>query len=144
MSNITHDQDFHAWTREQAELLRTGQFTALDLDHLIEELESMGARERRELTSRLKVLLAHLLKWQFQPQRRSAGWEATIKEERLSLEDLLDDNPSLRPTLPAQIVRAYRLARLLAVTETNLAESTFPATCPYAPAQVIDPDFYPG
>ncbi len=144
MSNITHDQDFHAWTREQAALLRTGQFTALDLDHLIEELESMGAREQRELTGRLKVLLAHLLKWQFQSQRRSAGWEATIREERLSLEDLLDHKPGLRLTLPAQIVRAYRLARLLAVTETNLAESTFPATCPYAPAQVIDPDFYPG
>jgi hypothetical protein len=143
MTSNGHDQDFHAWTHEQADLLRAGRFTALDVEHLIEELESMGARERRELTSRLKVLLAHLLKWQFHAHRRSPSWEATIKEQRLSLEDLLDDNPSLRPTLPEQVTRAYRLARLLAVRETNLAESTFPDICPYAPEQVTDPDFYP-
>jgi hypothetical protein len=83
------------------------------------------------------------VKWQFQPERRSRSWEATIKEQRLSLQDLLDDNPSLRPTLPEQVTRAYRLARLLGVRETNLAESTFPATCPYAPERVTDPGFYP-
>ena len=100
--------------------------------------------ERRELTSRLKMLLAHLLKWQLQPEHRSPSWEATIKEQRLSLEDLLADNPSLRPTLPEQVTKAYRLARLLAVKETNLTERSFPADCPYAPEQVADPDFYPG
>lgn len=103
----------------------------------------MGSRERRELTSRRKVLLAHLLKWQFQPRRRSPSWEATIKEQRLSLEDLLDDNPSLRPTLPEQIARAYRLGRLLAVRETDLDESTFPAACPYSPEQVTETDYLP-
>jgi hypothetical protein len=143
MASSRYDQDFHAWTREQADLLRAGRLTALDVEHLLEELDSMGSRERRELTNRLKVLLGHLLKWQFQPERRSRSWEATIKEQRLSLQDLLDDNPSLRPTLPEQVTRAYRLARLLAVGETNLAESTFPATCPYATEQVTDPDFYP-
>jgi hypothetical protein len=144
MSMTNYDRDFHAWSREQAELLRGRQFAALDVEHLVEELESMGSRERRELTSRLKVLLSHLLTWQCQPERRSPSWNATIKEQRLSLEDLLDDNPSLRPTLPEQVTKAYRLARLLAVKETNLPESAFPAACPYAPEQVTNPDFYPG
>lgn len=143
MSSSSYDRDFHAWTREQADMLRSGRLAALDVEHLVEELESMGSRERRELTSRLKVLLAHLLKWQYQPQRRSRSWEATLKEQRLSLQDLLDDNPSLRPTLPEQIARAYRLGRLLAVRETDLDESTFPAACPYSPEQVTETDYLP-
>jgi len=138
-----YEQDFHRWTQEQASLLRAGRYAALDIDHLVEELESMGARERRELTSRLKVLLAHLLEWQHQPERRSPSWRATIKEQRLSIGDLLDDNPSLRPMLVEQITKAYRLGRLLAVKETNLEESQFPVNCPYSLSQVTDPRFYP-
>lgn len=143
MTTTGYEQDFHRWTEEQAQLLRAGRYVALDIDHLVEELESMGSRERRELINRLKVLLAHLLNWQYQPERRSPSWRATIKEQRLSSEDLLDDNPSLRPTLDQQIIKAYRLGRLLAVKETNLDESHFPADCPYSTAQVTDPDFYP-
>ncbi|MEA3639382.1 MAG: DUF29 domain-containing protein [Lamprobacter sp.] len=143
MTTTGYEQDFHRWTQEQACLLRSGQYAALDIDHLAEELESMGARERRELTNRLKVLLAHLLKWQHQPERRSPSWRATIKEQRLSIGDLLDDNPSLKPTLEQQIAKAYRLGRLLAVKETNLEESQFPVDCPYSRVQVTDLAFYP-
>ena len=144
MSQTGYEQDFHAWSQEQAELLRARRYADLDLDHLIEELESMGARERRELTNRLKVLLAHLLKWQLQPERRGAGWEATIKEQRLSIEDLLDDNhPSLRPALVDRLPRAYQLARLLAVKEAGLMEASFPQQCPYSAAETLDPSFYP-
>jgi len=143
MSQTGYEQDFHAWSQEQVELLRARRYADLDLDHLIEELESMGARERRELTNRLKVLLAHLLKWQFQPERRGAGWEATIKEQRLSIEDLLDDNPSLRPAVAERLPRAYQLARLLAVKETGLMEASFPQQCPYSATETLDLSFYP-
>jgi hypothetical protein len=141
--NPTYEQDFYAWTRHQAELLRAGRWQSLDLEHLVEEIESMGASERRQLVSRLKVLLAHLLKWQYQPRLQSRSWSATIKEQRLSLQDLLDDNPSLRADLDALIAKAYRLARLLAVKETNLEEATFPVQCPYSQEQIDDLDFYP-
>lgn len=144
MTISSYDRDFHAWSQEQADLLRVQRFAEIDVDHLIEELEAMGARERRELISRLKVLLAHLLKWQFQPQLRSRSWKATIKEQRLSLQDLLEENPSIEALLEQQAIpKAYRLARLLAVKETNLDESTFPEDCPYSLQETRDADFYP-
>jgi hypothetical protein len=86
----SYEQDFYRWTQEQANLLRQGRLSAIDVDHLIEELDTMGARERRELANRLRVLLAHLLTWRYQPGRRSRSWRATIDEQRLSLDDLLD------------------------------------------------------
>lgn len=144
MNTPSYEQDFYAWSQAQAELLRIRRFAEIDVDHLIEELDAMGARERRELINRLKVLLAHLLKWQFQPHRRSRSWAATIKEQRLSIDDLIDENPSLGALLDDQaLAKAYRLGRLLAVTETNLEESTFPPTCPYSITVVRDSGFYP-
>lgn len=143
MTISRYEEDFFAWSQEQADLLRGGHYGDIDVDHLVEELESMGARERRELTSRFKVLLAHLLKWQFQPHLRSRSWQATIKEQRLSIQDLLDDNPSLRGDLDQQTAKAYRLGRLLAVKETNLDESTFPESCPYSRDEIDDERFYP-
>jgi hypothetical protein len=142
-ASSSYDEDFHRWTQEQADLLRNGRLSAIDVDHLIEELEAMGARERRELINRLKVLVAHLLKWRFQPERRGRSLRATIAEQRLSLQDLLDDNPSLRTTLDAQLTRAYRLGRLLAVKETELDETTFPQTCPFSLDDVLGEDRYP-
>ena len=139
----TYEQDFYAWTRQQADLMRNRQYQALDLEHLIEEVESMGASERRQLANRLKVLMAHLLKWKYQSHLQSRSWAATIKEQRLSIQDLLDDNPSLQSMQASTIIRAYRLARLLAVKETNLEESTFPEQCPFSEQQLGDEDFYP-
>ena len=143
MAASSHDHDFYRWTQEQADILRRGQFSAIDVDHLIEELEAMGARERRELTNMLEVLLAHLLKWQYQPVHRSRSWRATIAEQRLSLQGLLDDNPRLRPTLDEQLLKAYRLGRLVAVKETDLDERTFPDACPFAVDDVLSVDRYP-
>ena len=143
MTLSTYDQDFYAWTRQQADLLRGRRYRELDLDHLIEEIESMGASERRQLANRLKVLLAHLLKWRYQAHLQSRSWSATIKEQRLSIQDLLEDNPSLRALTDPAITKAYRLARLLAVKETNLEEHTFPEQCPYSWEQIADEDFYP-
>ncbi|MCB2263038.1 MAG: DUF29 domain-containing protein [Candidatus Thiosymbion ectosymbiont of Robbea hypermnestra] len=143
MITSKYEQDFYAWTQEQAGFLRARRYSELDSDHLLEELEDMGARERRELINRLKVLLAHLLKWRFQPQRQSRSWAATIKEQRLSVQDLLDDNPSLRGVLDSQITKAYRLARLVAVKETDLDEATFPETCPFSRDEISDENYLP-
>lgn len=138
-----YERDFYAWTQRQAQLLREGKLAEVDIDHLIEELESIGAGERNQLQSRLKVLLAHLLKWQYQSHLRSRSGSATIKEQRLSLLDLLEENPSLNALLEQRITKAYRLAVLLAVKETNLEETTFPLECPYSQEQLLNQDYYP-
>jgi hypothetical protein len=141
--STTYERDFHAWTRQQAALLRAGRLPELDIDHLAEELDSMGARERRELTNRLAVLLAHLLKWQHQPERRGNSWRLTIEVQRLDLQDLLDQNPSLKPELPERLPAAYRKAVLLAAQETGQDKAVFPAECPYSGEQVLDAGFWP-
>jgi len=141
--NTTYSQDFHAWTQEQAALLRAGHFTELDIQHLTEELESMGARERRELTNRLAVLLAHLLKWQYQPQRRGNSWRLTIELQRLDVRELLKENPSLRPQLPERIEDAYRKGVLMAAQETGMDKRQFPAECPYPGDELLNDGFWP-
>ena len=99
MNLTTHDDDFYAWTQEQAQLLRTGKFNQIDFHYIAEEIEDMGRSEKRELESRLELLLMHLLKWQFQPNLRSRSWQLTIKEQRLRLEKLLAENPSFKSFL---------------------------------------------
>ena len=138
-----HDLDFHQWAQQQANLLKARHFAELDTDHLIEELESMSASERRELTNRMAVLLAHLLKWQYQSDRRTASWQATIKVQRIDVEMVLCESPSLRPRLPEFVDRAYPKAVLLAVKETGLREEDFPAGPPFGAAEILNPDFWP-
>lgn len=99
-----YDQDFYAWTQQQAELLRSGTWERLDIDNLVEEIESLGRQQRQELENRLGVLLGHLLKWRFQPDMRSRSRTATIREQRQQIQDLLDDNPSLKPYLQEAII----------------------------------------
>ncbi|MEI7610955.1 MAG: DUF29 domain-containing protein [Rhodospirillaceae bacterium] len=143
MSITLYKQDFHAWANEQAALLRAGKLAAADIDLIAEEIESMGKTEKRELVNRLTVLLLHLLKWRFQPERRGASWEATITVQRDDVADHLSDNPSLTPTLPDAISSAYRKAAILAAGETGLAKSTFPAVCPWPTKQILDEGFWP-
>lgn len=106
-----YDTDFYAWTQTQADLLRQEQFGKLDLTNLIEEIEDMGKNRQREVSHRLQVLIAHLLKWHFQPERRSPSWETTIRNQRDELTDLLADNPSLRSQVADYITRSYPRAR---------------------------------
>lgn len=103
----------------------------------------MGRTEKRELVSRFAVLLMHLLKWRFQPEKRGASWEATIQVHRNRLIDHLDDNPSLRPLPPQALASAYRDARLEAAAETGLALATFPVDCPWPVEQALDGAFWP-
>jgi len=143
MSSTLYDHDFYAWTNEQAGLLRAGKLSEADLEHIAEEIESMGKSEKRELISRLTVLLLHLLKWEFQPVRRGASWRLSIANTRDALTDHLADNPSLRSVLEASIDTAYRRARRDAALETGFPESTFPASCPWAFSQMMDENFWP-
>ena len=139
-----YDQDFFAWSRQQADLLRAGDLAQADIEHIAEEIESMGRTEKRELISRLTVLLLHLLKWRYQPEKRGASWEASIRVQRNRLADHLEDNPSLKPLLPQALLSAYRDAALEAVAETGLPGATFPQACPWSEEQVLDAGFWPG
>ncbi len=133
-----YETDFYGWVKQQAALLRDGRFSALDVEHLIEEVESMGKSEKRELLSRLSVLLAHLLKWHIQPGLRSRSWSATIEEQRKMMHLLLEDDPSLKAHLPDLLPDAYEVAVLTAERETGLPESAFPTPCPYTLEQITD------
>lgn len=142
-----YNKDFYAWARQQAHLLRTEELEKLDLPNLIEELEAMSLRERRELTSRLIVLLMHLLKWQYQPtphgRSQPRSWLNTIATQRQKIELLLEDSPSLHREVAERLAYAYSRACAQASRETGLALATFPVTCPYTVEQVLDDSFFP-
>lgn len=134
--------DFFAWTQEQEKLLQQKSFDQLDLIHLQEELHSMGASEKRELSHRLEVLIMHLLKWKYQPSRQCKIWIRTIKVQRNSLIKHLKQNPSLRAQLNEYIADAYENAVLLAADETNLDENVFPISCEWLHEQLLDEVFF--
>jgi hypothetical protein len=139
-----YEVDFHAWTREQAELLRARQWERLDLENLAEEIESLGRQQRQELRNRLSILLAHLLKWHYQSSLRSRSWSATIRVQRMDIAELLEDNPGLQPYLEEALGKAYRKGVELAISETGLPRRLFPADCPYTLAEILNDRFYPG
>jgi Domain of unknown function DUF29 len=138
-----YDEDFYAWANEQAALLRAGDLSRADVEHIAQEIESMGRTEKRELASRLKVLIAHLLKWRFQPEKRTKSWEVSIRVQRRELVDHMDDNPSLKPLIDRVLEKAYPDAALVAALETGLSETVFPQRCPWTFAQMIDEQFWP-
>ena|SRR6185312_14438443 len=139
-NSVAYDEDFFAWTQEQSRLLRAGELSLVDAENVAEELESMGRNNRRELRSRLVVLLTHFLKLQYQPHRRSRSWIATISTQRNEIELILDDSPSLRPVLYETLADAYGRARREAATQTDLSIATFPDDCPYTVDQVMAED----
>jgi hypothetical protein len=143
MSNSLYDRDFYAWANEQAALLRAGRLAEADLENIAEEIESMGRSEKRELVSRLKFLLIHLLKWRFQPTRRGNSWRLSIEEQRREVADHLADNPSLQAKLPDALGSAYNTAVLAAARETGLDRNTFPSACPWTYDQIMDAAFWP-
>jgi hypothetical protein len=139
-----YETDFYAWTQEQVSLLRNEQWSQIDLQNLIEEIQSLGKQQRQELRNRLSVLIGHLLKWQYQAQRRSRSWLATLRIQRLDIAELLEDNTSLKPYLEEALRKAYLKGVELAVGETDLPKRTFPVECPYSLSEIVDYDFYPG
>ncbi len=139
-----YEDDFWAWGLQQAELLRLGRFSELDLPNLIGEVEEMTASVRRALESSYRVLLMHLLKWEYQPERRTRSWLLTIERERGNIEDFEQDNKSLRNDAPSLAKSAYRRARHEAAKSTGFKKSTFPEDCPYKLSDILKEDWLPG
>jgi len=139
-----YQQDFFAWTKQQINYLQNQQWNQLDLVNLIEEIETLGKQQRQELRNRLSILIGHLLKWEYQPQKRSHSWLATLRVQRIDIQELIDDNPSLKPYLEEALTQAYIKGLLLAVSETNLPDRTFPKNCPYSLTEITSDRFYPG
>jgi hypothetical protein len=138
-----YEKDFYSWTQEQAGLLKNGRFSELDTGNLIEEVESMGRSEKRELENRLTILLLHLLKWSYQEVRRSRSWQLSIDEQRIQFEETLNENPGLKPKLDEIVKKAYRLVVIKAARETKISKAVFPEYCPWNLAQLIEDGFYP-
>src|SRR6266404_8740955 len=143
-----YEEDFYAWTVEQARLLRSGEFSSIDVANVAEEIESLGRGDKRELESRLTVLLMHLLKWQIQSKMRSRSWSGTILEQRrriakLLKEKLLKESPSLLPFVNEALAEAYSDALEAASNETGLPETEFPTECPFTPDEVLSRAFLP-
>lgn len=140
---ILYEQDFHSWVNQHITFLNEKKFNKLDINHLIEELESMARTDRRELVNRLIILIAHLLKWQYQPTMKSKSWRASIIEQRAQIEFLLEDVPSLKPHIISAVEKAYPRALKVAITETNLPVSKFSKKCNYSIEQLLDDHYYP-
>lgn len=146
-----YQTDFAAWAKRHVELLRARRFGELDIEHLLDELSDMGKSERRELESRLLILVAHLLKWEHQYQALSErwrefkgeSWRDTIVEQRKQLAVLLRHSPGLKSVLADAILAAYPDALDLAAKETRLPSETFAERCPYSAEELLRDDFYP-
>ena len=136
-----YEVDFYKWTIEQAKFLREEKWNCLDVPNLLEEIEALGRQERREVKSRLGILLGHLLKWQFQPEARSKSWALTIREQRSEVLELIEESPSLKPYLMEAVKSAYQKGLNLAAKETTLDYEDFPQECPYSLEQILNPDF---
>jgi hypothetical protein len=141
----TYDQDIIAWADEQARLLRTGQFNQLDIEHIAEEIEDVGKSEQRELASRMAVLLAHLLKWQFQPAYRGNSWRRTIMDQREGIARRLKKTPSLKASLEDTDwwADAWQDARQQASRETGIGYDAFPEALPWEFKRIMNPEFWP-
>ncbi|PZN70566.1 MAG: DUF29 domain-containing protein [Candidatus Methylumidiphilus alinenensis] len=144
MAGIAYDIDIAAWAQEQSRLLRAGRFDILDIEHIAEEIEDVSKSEQRELASRMAVLLAHLLKWQFQPERRGNSWRRTIIAQRKEIAYHLEEAPSLKAKLTDarwfDMVWSKALAQ--AASETGL--DVFPEVCPWVTDEILGQEFWPG
>jgi len=145
MNNLAvhYEEDFYSWLCKNVELLRQGRLSEIDVENIAEELDGMSKSQQRELISRLKVLLVHLLKWQFQAERRSGSWKGSIVEQRQQIKKLFKISPSLKRHIDDNISESYNDAVEYASIETGIPESDFPQTCPYSFEQILDKIFYP-
>jgi len=143
MNTQTYRDDYHAWALQNAQLLREGRLDEIDIENIAEELEDMGGSKERELESRLGVLLAHLLKWVYQPERRGNSWQSTIEEQRRRVERVLRKNLSLKSKLDECFSDAYGDARLIAARETGFNKNRFPESSPFTLEQTLNDAYWP-
>lgn len=140
MSHL-YEKDYANWAEEMAILLQEKRFDELDIEHLVEEIQDLSKRERDKLISSIRLIIHHLLKWKYQPQKRSRSWQLTIERERNNIELYLEDSPSLKKYLSQQwLNKAHRIARLDAAKETEL---TFPKQCPFTIGEILDFNYFP-
>ncbi len=135
--------DFSLWAQQTAKFLREQRWQEIDLEHLIEEVEDLGKSERRGVASQLTRLLLHLLRWQYQSQRRSDSWLDSITDARTQIALAINDSPSLQPYPAEQLQPCYQRARLRAAKQTGMLLSAFPDVCPYTVTLVLDEDWLP-
>jgi len=140
---VGYEEDFYLWTQQQAKLLSERRFDELDLENLIDEVASVGKSDKREIESRLKMLLCHLLKWKYQPGARSNGWTGTVREQRSRLARVLKDSPSLRSYPDEVFLDAYLGARLLAAQEAGIDFTLFPEAPPFTCSEALDEHYLP-
>ncbi|MDJ0535289.1 MAG: DUF29 domain-containing protein [Xenococcaceae cyanobacterium MO_207.B15] len=136
-----YNQDYYQWLIHTAKLLEQKEFTKLDLENLIEEIESLGKSEKRAIKSNLIIVILHLLKWRYQPENRSNSWKSSIREHRRRIQELLTDSPSLKNYLPEILADCYLAAKKQASDETGLSVVAFPEQCPFSLAECLDEDF---
>ncbi|ACA98969.1 protein of unknown function DUF29 [Picosynechococcus sp. OG1] len=140
---VLYDQDFNLWLAETVRFLKEGKLLEVDYGNLIEELETMGQSEKNALKSNLKILLMHLLKYQFQPEKRTNSWRYTITEHRQRILDSLEISPSLKGFFEQEFERCYQNARRLAADETGISIGNFPKISPFTISESLDLDYLP-
>jgi hypothetical protein len=136
-----YESDFYGWTQRQAKALADRRLDALDWQNLEEEILSLGKQEYRELVSHLTVLIGHLLKWEYQPEKRSRSWFLTIREQRRAIKRHLRQNPSLRSRIPDALADAFEAGIDLALRETDLPIRVFPSRCPFEFEEILSDNF---
>ncbi|MCC5667250.1 DUF29 domain-containing protein [Nostoc sp. CHAB 5784] len=141
--SAAYKADFNLWIEQTTQLLRSHRWQEVDVEHLIEEVEGLGKSERRSIASQLTRLLLHLLKWQYQPQRRSDSWLDSITDSRTQIELAIEDSPSLKSYPTEQLEESYQRARRQAAKQTGILLSVFPEECPYSLELVLDEDWLP-
>ncbi|WP_152590810.1 DUF29 domain-containing protein [Nostoc sphaeroides] len=142
-SQTLYDTDYLQWIETTVAKLQSHDYANVDWENLIEEIADMGRSERRSLKSNLIVILVHLLKWQFQPEKRSGSWEGSIIEHRRRVKEALDDSPSLKSYIESVFAECYAQAVKQAKAETGLLVESFPLVCPYQLPEVTNDDFLP-
>ncbi len=141
--NALYEQDIIAWANEQACFIRAGRFDLLDLEHIAEEIEDVGKSEKRELVSRMAILLSHLLKWQYQAGRRGASWQRTIKEQRKEIAYDLKETPSLKPLFNDDEWKDMVWGKAVGIAASETGLDLFPELCPWTLEQILDSSFLP-
>lgn len=142
-NNQLYEEDFYSWTQRNTELLRQKRFSEVDFENVIEEIESIGRREKRELKNRLGDLILTLLKWTVQKSYQNEIEKMRIKEKRIRVFEILDDSPSLESELSKNLEKIYEISVLRAIAETGFGEKMFNKNCPFTLDQCLDFNFFP-
>jgi Domain of unknown function DUF29 len=138
-----YQQDFYLWLEQTVVYLQTGELGKIDIENLIEEVEGMSSSQRQALRSNLEVVLMHLLKYKYQPEKRSNSWLLTLIEHRSRLHDALEESPSLTRYLETVIDKCYLKAKKIASLETGIVINIFPTELPFILEQILDEDYLP-